>query len=100
MLVIGEMSSGILVACVPTLGPVLFPDRFGPRKGVRYQYKLSHRPLHGEGPAGNTSVSVDSISQTPCITLDEDGTEVPPSIEVIDKSTGNQRHVEEPWNTT
>lgn len=45
MLIIGELSSGILVACVPTLGPIFFPERFGPKKGVPYQSSTSRRPL-------------------------------------------------------
>ena len=49
MIVIGEMSTGILVACVPTLGPVFFPDRFA---RSHYKYKDSGKaPLHvGSSP--------------------------------------------------
>lgn len=46
MLVMGELSSGILVACVPTLGPIFFPDRLGPKRLARYRYRTSQQPLH------------------------------------------------------
>ncbi len=48
MLIVGELASGILVACMPTLGPVCFPNRFGPKNqaAARLQYnKMRSWPL-------------------------------------------------------
>lgn len=40
MLVVAEMSTGILVACVPTLGPIFFSNRL--RANIKARYQLSH----------------------------------------------------------
>ncbi|KAF2231866.1 hypothetical protein EV356DRAFT_451259, partial [Viridothelium virens] len=37
MLCVGEMSMGVVTCCVPTLGPVFFPARFGPGPGHRWR---------------------------------------------------------------
>lgn len=48
------MAVGIIVACIPTLGPVIFPRRFGPSAQKRYKGNYSdtvdgtaHARLHG-----------------------------------------------------
>jgi hypothetical protein len=74
MIVVGEMSTGILVACVPTLGPVFFPTRLGPSANARYQYKDSRRtPLHN-GASGRTPFrgsASDVSDERPFTTLEE-----------------------------
>jgi hypothetical protein len=43
------MSTGVTVACVPTLGLVFCPHRFGPNAKALYQLKGSQgTPLHNE----------------------------------------------------
>lgn len=81
MLCVGEMSSGILVACVPSLGPVFFPDRFGPKAKPRYRYNNSDkRPLHN-APAGR--------NERPYKTLEDDGVELKAALsETNDFDTG------------
>ncbi len=47
MICVAEMSTGVVVACVPTFGPVFFPHRFGPNVKAVYQPKGSRgTPLH------------------------------------------------------
>lgn len=91
MIVVGEMSTGILVACVPTLGPVFFPSKFGPSVKTRYQYKNDRMtPLHNgfsgrtpfRGPASNVS------DERPFTALEEDDIELKAALK-----TGNSYQV-------
>ena len=79
MIVTGEMSTGILVACVPTLGPVFFPSRFGSSAKARHQFEDGRKaPLYNRpsgrkplrGPASGES------DERPFTTLEEDDVEL------------------------
>ncbi|KAL9132936.1 MAG: hypothetical protein Q9175_005892, partial [Cornicularia normoerica] len=79
MIYIGEMSTGILVACVPTLGPVFFPSRFGPSAKARHQYKHTRRTPLPNGSSGRNPLRgpVSGASdERPFATLEEDDVEL------------------------
>lgn len=79
MIVVGEMSTGILVACVPTLGPAFFSSRFGPGAKARYQCKDSRRTPLYNGSSGRTTFRgpVSALTDDrPFTTLDEDDIEL------------------------
>ena len=65
MLVVGELSMGILVACVPTLAPVFFPNRYGP-SAKAYQYKPSggSNRKAPRGPASDLNGHIDGPFQS------------------------------------
>ena len=73
MLVVGELSVGILVACVPTLAPVFFPDRFG-SSAKAYQYKPSGASSR-KAPRGPTTDLEGSVDR-PFQSLDDDDIEM------------------------
>ncbi|KAI4219074.1 MAG: hypothetical protein L6R36_008579 [Xanthoria steineri] len=87
LLVMGEMSSGILVACVPTMGPVFFPNRFRPTKTA---YKLSRRPFQRDAPAVSSAESAASINRSPYTTLQEGGSELQAIVRAGDANTRKQ----------
>ncbi|KAL8902134.1 MAG: hypothetical protein Q9207_004866 [Kuettlingeria erythrocarpa] len=87
MLIVGELSSGILVACVPTLGPVCFPNRFGPKNPARFQYKMSRRPLQRASSDGIPLHQPDASSVDP--SLYEDGSKLQPAEAVVKAVDGH-----------
>lgn len=60
LFILGELCAGILVACVPTLGPVFFRDRFAPKAEAHLPY--SNRPLH---KSPYTTLGEDDIALEP-----------------------------------
>ena len=78
MLIIGEISSGILVACAPTLGPIFFPNRFGPKAKARHQHPSSRR-LFRKGSSNGLPYPrpvLSGLHESPYITLAEDDVEL------------------------
>lgn len=72
------MSTGILVACVPTIGPVLFPSRFGAGAKARYQYRDNWRTPYKES-SGRTPLRgplSDGFQQRSFRTLEEGDVEL------------------------
>lgn len=108
MIYIGEMSAGILVACVPTLGPVFFPSRFGPSAKARHQYKHTRRAPLPNGSSGRNPLRgpVSGASdERPFATLEEDDVELTAALKVgngyqvhAGRASGHEkpdRHVDE-----
>ena len=56
MLIVGELSSGIIVACAPTLGPVFFPKQLGLKRKTPDPYNdndhLRQKSSSSESPFG------------------------------------------------
>ena len=79
MIVTGEMSTGILVACVPTLGPVFFPSRFGSSAKARHQFQDGRRAPLYNGSSGRKPIRAPASGESDersYTTLGEDDVEL------------------------
>ena len=91
MLVVGEMSTGVIVACVPTLGPVFSPSRFEPSAKARFQYKDIRRTHFTDGSSDRTPIrgpASDIFHERPYTTLEGDHVESKGALKL-----GNDYHV-------
>lgn len=88
MLVVAEMSTGILVACVPTLGPIFFSNRF--RANIKARYQFSHLRKNRRTALRNGSTVLttlgdpasDVFDERPSTTLDEPEVELQDSLKM------------------
>jgi len=88
------MSTGVIVACVPTLGPVFFPHRFGPNAKAVYQPKGSQgTPLHNESSSRKPlrGQELEDFDERSFTTFERDDVELKAGLKI---GSGYQAHAE------
>ena len=99
MILVGEMSMGIVVACIPTLGPILNPSRFSPSSKGNYQYRdrrLTSSKKKLSGQTGDQVSASDISDERPFRVLEDSGIELDDASNIGHDRVPNQHedHIE------